>query len=300
MSFTAIDLSTLTPPDIVEAVDYQTILTEMVADLRARDATFTALVESDPAFKILEVAAYREMLIRQRVNDAARGVMVATATGADLDNLGAVFGVQRKTITPADPNTIPPTPAVMETDSDYRRRVQLALEGMSTAGPKGGYIFHALQVTGVKDASALGPEDGQDPGDVLVTVLGQTGNGVPSSAIVTAVTAQLNDDDVRPLTDNVTVQAASVTSYAITATIYTYAGPDPAVLIDQAEDNAAAFTADNHKLGRDIRRSAIFAALHVPGVQRVELTSPAADIVLSPTQAGFCTAINISHGGVDE
>lgn len=300
MSFTAIDLSTLTPPDIVETIDYQTILTEMVADLRQRDPSFTALVESDPAFKVLEVAAYREMLIRQRVNDASRAVMVATATGADLDNLGAVFGVQRQTLVPANPEAVPPTEAVMESDADLRRRVQLALEGISTAGPKGSYIFHALQVTGTKDASALGPEDGQEPGHVLVTVLGRDGNGTPSAEIIAAVEAQLNADDVRPLTDFVTVQGAAVTEYEITATLYTYAGPDPLVLIAEAEAKAQAYATENHKLGRDVRLSAIYAALHVPGVQRVEITSPAADIVLSAEQAGYCAAITLAHGGNDQ
>ena len=51
-------------------------------------AAFTALVESDPAWTILEVAAYRELLLRQRINDASRAVMLAFATGADLEHLG--------------------------------------------------------------------------------------------------------------------------------------------------------------------------------------------------------------------
>ena len=76
MSFTAIDLSTLPAPHVVEPIDYQTILSAMIADLQARDPAFTALVESDPAWKIIEVCAYREMLLRQRVNDAARAVIL--------------------------------------------------------------------------------------------------------------------------------------------------------------------------------------------------------------------------------
>ncbi|MGE9120724.1 baseplate assembly protein, partial [Escherichia coli] len=52
--------------------------------------------------------------------------------------------------------------------------------------------------------------------------------------------------------------------------------------------------------GRDIRLSAIYAALHVEGVQRVELTSPQADIVLSKSQASNCTEYQITIGGSDE
>ena len=55
-----------------------------------------------------------------------------------------------------------------------------------------------------------------------------------------------------------------------------------------------------HRLGRDIRLSAIYAALHVEGVQRVELTAPLADIVLNSTQASFCTEYRVVTGGSDE
>ncbi|MER2890944.1 baseplate assembly protein, partial [Escherichia coli] len=54
------------------------------------------------------------------------------------------------------------------------------------------------------------------------------------------------------------------------------------------------------RLGRDIRKSAIYAALHVEGVQRVELTAPAADIVLDETQASWCSHYSVTVGGNDE
>ena len=76
-AFSQIDLSRLAAPDVVEALDFEAILAEMLADLRGRDSAFTALTEADPAYKILEVAAYRELLIRQRINEAARSVMLA-------------------------------------------------------------------------------------------------------------------------------------------------------------------------------------------------------------------------------
>lgn len=64
--FTAVDLSQLPAPSVVETLDFETILQAMLDDLLARDPDFSALVESDPAYKILEVAAYRELLLRQR------------------------------------------------------------------------------------------------------------------------------------------------------------------------------------------------------------------------------------------
>ncbi|WP_217492137.1 hypothetical protein [Veronia pacifica] len=118
----AINLSKLTAPDVVESLDYETILGEMLADLRKRLPSFSSTVESDPAYKILEVAAYRELLLRQRVNEAARSVMLAFSSRGDLDQLAALFNVVRRD---------------GESDESLRMRLPLSLEGLSTAGPRG-------------------------------------------------------------------------------------------------------------------------------------------------------------------
>lgn len=296
-AYTAVDLSQLPAPGVVEAIDFEAILAEMLADLQARDPVFTALVESDPAYKILEVAAYREVLLRQRVNEAARAVMLAYAGGADLENLAALFGVTRLTIDPGNPSAVPPVPPTLEPDADFRRRVQISLEGFSTAGPAGAYVFHALSASGdVLDASATSPS----PGDVLVTVLSRVGSGAASPALISTVQAALSAQDVRPLTDNVVVQSAAIVNYAITATIYCYAGPDRALIIAAAQAAAAKYAADQHRVGKDVTLSGIYAALHQPGVQRVDLASPTANIVISTSQASWCTAITLTDGGVDD
>jgi phage-related baseplate assembly protein len=91
-----IDLSKLPPPQLVEEMDFEVILAEMRARMRELCPEWTGYeLESDPANKVMETAAYREMLIRQRVNEAVRGVMVAFAAGYDLDNLAAFYPVSR-------------------------------------------------------------------------------------------------------------------------------------------------------------------------------------------------------------
>ena len=59
-------------------------------------------LESEPIVKLLEENAYRELIFRQRINEAAKAVMVAYAIDGDLDQLGANNGVSRLTLTPAD------------------------------------------------------------------------------------------------------------------------------------------------------------------------------------------------------
>lgn len=295
-SFTAIDLSSLPAPDIVETLSFEQILAEMVADLQSRDPAFSALVESDPAYKILEVAAFRETLVRQRANDSARAVMLAYAGGTDLDQIGANYNVARLLLDPGDPAAVPPVPPTYESDTDFRRRIQLAFEGLSTAGPTGAYIFHAIGADpDVLDVSAISP----NPGEVLISVLSRTGSGTASAPLLAAVTAALSAEDVRPLTDQVTVQSAAIVNYSITATIYTYPGPDSAVVIASAQAAVEKMAADLHRMGKDVARSAVYAALHQPGVSKVVLSSPAADITISDTQASYCTAINLTNGGTN-
>jgi phage-related baseplate assembly protein len=158
-------------------------------------------------------------------------------------------------------------------------------------------VFHALSADGdVLDVSATSPS----PGDVLVTVLSRTGSGAAPAPLLATVAAALNAEDVRPLCDNVVVQSAAIVNYAITATLHFYAGPDSAVVMTAAQAAATAYAAAQHRLGRDVTLSGLFAALHQPGVQRVVLAAPAATLTIGSAQASWCTGITLTNGGVDE
>lgn len=296
-AYTKVDLSQLAAPNVIEALDFETIFGAMLADLIARDSSFTALVESDPAYKILEVAAYRELLVRRRVNDAALAVMVAYATGADLDQIAANYDVARLLITPANPDAIPPTEAVYESDDEFRTRIILSLEGYTTAGSRGSYIFHALSADGdCKDVSVTS----LSPGTVNVAVLSRTGNGEAPAETVAAVIAALNDEVVRPLCDTVVVESATITEYNIEAELTVFPGTGQAEVLAAAQVAVEAYAAEQHRIGRDITLSGIYAALHQPGVQNVAITAPAADIVIGWNEAPFCTDIAVTVGGTGE
>jgi phage-related baseplate assembly protein len=203
--------------------------------------------------------------------------------------------VQRFLITPADPLT--GALAVMENDADFRRRMVLAPEGYSVAGPEGAYIFHALSTSGdVLDASATSPS----PGQVIVSILSRSGNGAASPALIGAVSDYVSDETRRPLTDFVTVQSAQIVNYNVAASIKTFSGPDSSVVLQAARGALDAYIAASRRLGRDITRSGIFRALHAEGVQNVVLTAPAADIVISRTHAAYCTGVALQLAGVDE
>lgn len=293
-AFTVVNLSQLPAPNVVETLDFETILAAMIADLQERDPTFTAMVESDPAYKVLEVCAYRELLMRQRVNEAAKAVMLAYATGADLDQLGANVNVERRTITPADPDAVPPVPAVLESDDEFRARIQLSPEAYTTAGSEGSYVFHAFGADAdVKDVQPVSPT----PGVVVVYVLSRTGDGTAPESLLNKVVATLNAETVRPMTDQVQVQSAIIVPYTIEAELTMYPGPDATVVLESAIDAVTAYADTQRRIGYDVTLSGLYRALHQPGVQNVNLISPAASLVIGDGQASYCTNINVTAAG---
>lgn len=295
-----IELSSLAPPDVVETIDFETILASRKEALLAlvpddqRAAVNAALaLESDPITKLLEENAYREITLRQRVNDAARSVMLAYALGADLDQIGGNFGVERLVIDAGDPTAIPPVAATLESDDDYRRRILLSLESYTTAGSEASYRYHALSASGlVADAKAVSPALGQ----VTVYVLSRTGNGAADDQLLETVAAALNVAEVRPMTDQVTVLSAGIVEYTIEAALIISSGPDADVVRVSALAAAAAYAAEQHRLDADISLSGIYRALHQPGVERVDLTAPAGNIAVAVGQAPYCTDILLTTG----
>lgn len=288
-AYSAIDLSQLPAPSVIEALDFETILAEMLADLRARHPGFTAIVESDPSYKILEVAAYRELLIRQRVNDAARAVMLAYAAGPDLQHLAAAFGVEQLMIDPGDPAATPPVPPTYETDTSLRRRVQLAPESYTSCGTFEAYRFHALSIPGVADAAVLRPE----PGVVRIVLLAEEGDGVPSAELLQAARDYLGARDRRSVNDTVEVVPAVIRRFDVRAFLVLYPGPSAGPVLEAARAAVQAYAAAVHRLGYDATLSGIYAALHQPGVQRVELLAPLADLVCEDAQAPLLGALTL-------
>lgn len=293
-----IDLSQIPAPDIVEALDFETLLADRKAELLAaipedqRAAIQSVLsLESEPLNKLLQASTYRELLLRQRVNDAARAVMLAHAQKGDLDNLGANWDVLRLVITPADDTAVPPVAAVMESDSDFRARIQLRLEAFTTAGSEASYRYHALSASGqVRHASVESPT----PGYVTVYVLSRQGDGTASAELVATVRAALSGETVRPLTDNLTVLSASVVPYVIEASLIVDRGSDAEVVRLAALAALQTYADSMHMLDADPSISGFYRALHQPGVKRATLTTPAANIMMAKGQAAHCTAITLT------
>lgn len=292
--FVAPDLSKLPAPDVLEALSFDAILAARLASLSTSAELVgvvydTGHLKTDPLRLDQEVSTDRELMIRARINDAAKAVMLATAWGSNLDHIAATYYGISRLQTPVEDG-----PSVPEADDDFRARIALAPEAFSTAGPEGAYVFHALELNGrrsVSDAAAYSEEDGAEYPDgdpviapeVLVVV-------VPSPERVIAepwtdamtlkdeVLAALSADDVRPLGDKVSVHIATRQSWSVEALLKVKHGQDYDLLEALAEARVRAYAASQRRVGAVIERLGIGAALHVGGVSSVELISPADDI----------------------
>jgi phage-related baseplate assembly protein len=287
-----IDLSALPLPDAVEQLDYEVILGEARATLLALapELADVLALESEPLNKLLQTDAFRELIMRGRANDSVRAVMLALATGADLDQLVALLGVARQAVIEADPDANPPVLAVYEDDASLRRRAQLSWEGMTVAGTAGAYQFHALSADGrVRDVAVSRPQAGV----VQITILSHEDEGVPSAELIDAVDVAL--EDVRPLCDDVRVVAPVFTDYAVTAVLYGPAGPASEVVLSSAQAAATAYVQDEVSVGGIVRHGALLARLYQAGVDHVVMTSPLADIDPGRTGVARATSITISY-----
>jgi phage-related baseplate assembly protein len=295
-----IDLASLPVPDALEVLDFETIYATRKASLIAlwpadeqAEIAATVELESEPLSKLLQENSYRELVWRQRVNDAVRAVMLAFANGNDLEQRAALFGLERLVITPADPaNDIA---EVDEGDDDLRERVQLAPQGFSVAGPAAAYETKARAVDGrILDARSTRLR----PGVVLVTILSREGDGTAGKDLCSAVDTALSAEDQRPLNDTVLVESAEIISYRIRAKGYTRSAVGADVLIGQAAKNAQAYAYKVHRIGVGVAESAIKGVCQAAGLSKTELIEPAGDIAIDPTQASYCLEVVIEYGGI--
>ena len=292
-----VDLSKLDAPKVLEDLDFESLLADRKAEFIAlfpqdERAIWQARLslESEPITKLLQEVVYLQLMERNRINNAAKATMLAYASGSDLDVISANYNVKRQVIQEANNNVTPKIPQILEDDTSLRLRTQLAFEGLSVAGPRSAYIFHALSAhPDVADVSVVSPQ----PANVTVTLLSRNGQGEADESLLNVVRAKLNDDDIRPIGDRVIVQSAVIQSYEIRAKLHLYRGPEYEPIKAAALKKLTAYTKEKHRLGRDISLSGIYAALHLEGVQRVELISPTADIVLPSSKSAYCTAINL-------
>lgn len=274
------DLASLPTPAVIEPLSFETIFSELQTEFQSRYPDYSALLASDPAVKLLEVAAYREVLLRNRINAAAKASLLAFATGSDLDHLAAFYGVTRLS---------------EETDEALRLRTRQRIIGFANAGGAAHYRYWALSASpDVADVEVDSPE----PGRVRISVLAKGEEETVPDAVLEAVRAVVLRDDIRVLTDTVEVVAAELIPITVTARIWLY--PDtPMAAFEAIAPRFKDALAAQSGLGWDLTPSWVIGELQRPGVHKVELHSPATDIRANANQAVRLLNLNLELAGRD-
>jgi len=274
------DLVSLPAPAVIEPLSFETIFLELQTEFQSRYPDYSALLASDPAVKLLEVAAYREILLRNRINVAAKASLLAFATSSDLDHLAAFYGVTR---------------LMDETDEGLRLRTRQRIIGFANAGGAAHYRYWALSASPeVADVEVDSPE----PGRVRISVLAKGEEQTVSNAVLDAVRAVVLRDDIRVLTDTVEVVPAELIPVTVTARIWLY--PDtPMAAFEAIEARFKEALAAQSGLGWDLTPSWVIGELHRPGVHKVELHSPTTDIRANANQAVRLMHLNLEFAGRD-
>lgn len=279
-----IDFAQLPPPAVVETIDYQTLIARYRAQVVQANPALTKAValEQSATNIILETEAYAEMILRARVNAAARAVMLAYARGTDLDHLGALYNVARMT----NPD------GSDELDDRFRTRVQLAPEAFSTAGTKGSYKFHALSAdVSLTDASAIKVNA---KGGVKVSLYNTAMSPTATDAQVTNVALRLNQDNIKVLTDVVSVASVDVLKTQVVGNLTLYPGPDPSIVLGNCQAALNALRGRTSRIGMSLTRASLITALNQEGVENVDLTSPSTDFQVDADQCVLMTSATLN------
>lgn len=335
--FVAPNLNDLGDVPAVEAVDFETIKKQrdevLKAALKQAGVEYdVTMLETDPlVIAFSEAGGYNEVKLRQRVNEAIRDLSLVTAQGGNLDHIGSTYaGIARLVYEQDEKHK--PIDAIwdktknkwVESDEVYKNRILLAFEAFSTAGPEGAYVFHALELDGVRDvadAAVYSEEDSatyseglfadaytfgwratpflnrknNDPvlaPEVLIIIVPTLEYGDADQALLDRVYQAVTSADTRPIGDNVRIEPALKHSYRIKVELYYAAGADVATLTQEAERRLEAYAKARRRIGLSIQREVIGGRAAIGDGVTIKVIEPKEDIM--PGTNGFAEVAEIN------
>lgn len=282
MKITSLNLSSLPLPDVIETLDHDEIydlltrtFLELWAEKRVLKPELPEInvlnLETDPTAVVLEAWTTYVIVMRARVNDVAKALMLATTTGTDLDNFAADFSLTRRVVgTDNEGNPI------YESDEEFRLRRALAPDGYAAAGPENAYKFFALSADGsIKEVAAVKGEANRC--DIIL--LGRDGDGTVGTEVITKVYQALSPKTTRPLTDTVYVRSAAIVSQPVVVQISVGSGPDKAAIAAKAKSSIEAYAESRSAIGKVLHVSGLIAAAHNGNaLENATVIEPAIDI----------------------
>jgi phage-related baseplate assembly protein len=260
-------------------------------------------LEFDPLRINQECSTYFELLLRDRINQAARSVTLAFATGGDLDAIASRY-----------PGGMPRI--ANESDENYRTRIWLSSNLFSKQGIYESYVYYALTAallagTPIRDcqASAI-------PGkpDVRITIMADgtpisydpigkqftpAPSPLPTDAQCSEVFSYIAADGMgrKGLTDVISVGGPSVITVPYVIRIQLYPGWEQASIMLQLAIALGKLLESQRYLGFSHTRAAIDGALKVSGVFDIFIDSPSVDVIIPATSVVVVPSVSLTYAG---
>ncbi len=183
-------------------------------------------------------------------------------------------------------------------DDRYRERIKLATAAYSVAGPAAAYRYFALSA----NPNIIDVEIDSPSGNVIDIYALMKGGKIPTAKEIAEIQAAF-PDDVRPMTDVVTVKAPTQETYSINIKYYCTL-ENEARAVQTVEAGGGAIELFNEwqtgALGRDInpdylRKLILAPADGTSAVDRVEVTEPVFTSLSKKKVAKFSGAVTVSH-----
>lgn len=192
----------------------------------------------------------------------------------------------------------------LETDESLAERVFLAPSSYSVAGPDDAYIYWTKTYN--TDIGSVKPTS-PDPCEVVIYILMKDGS-IPAAGVVSGLQAFLQDGNIRPLTDQVTVATPTVKNFSISLTYYINRSDSAQAATIQSEVAKAVndyVTWQTTEIGKDINPSELIKRVVAAGAKRVTVTAPVFTTV-AETEVAQVTKVNgepditITYGGLED
>lgn len=312
-----IELSQLPPFVVLETISTETILSARMASLvqywSQNDPPNAAQydvgnLEFDPIRINQECSTFFELMLRDRVNQAARAVTLAFGFGGNLDAIGSRY-----------PGGMPRLAG--ETDGAYKTRIWLSPNTLSQNGLYETYIFYALTAaqaagTPLRDCQVLATpgqpnvaitimNDGapitalQDATGTFTGAFSAFPSPIPTNAQVTSVDSYIKapGQGRKGLTDVVSVGGPLVVNVDYRIGIWLYPGWDVSSIMQQLFQALAALLESQRYLGFSHTLAAIDGALKVSGVYNVDIANPTKDVVIPTNAVVRVNSVALTYSG---
>lgn len=282
---TPAELSHLPAPELIEELSYDRLLETAIDRLKiefqhANVAFDVSKLEANPARIIMRESAYKELNLRQRINDAMRSVLLAFARGSDLDNF-----VAHKTTR-------------MDAEDDQRlvTRYLLLMQGSSTGGTAERYEAEAMGAD-VAVSQAFCYTVGKSP-IVYVSITDESAGGIAAASLVEKVQTRLEQRSIRLVGDRIIVLAAVRQIVDVSARVW-ISERSSTLIIDQLPLILKTAWSKRQRLGLDLTLSYLTSQLMAEGVHNIELDAPQVDIIAGEHEAIAIGDVSIQYMGKD-